>query len=502
MASLLSVTRGKIMAYGGLGTPLAMIGYPIAIWLIPFYSEVTNFDLVLLANLLLIARLTDVITDPILGQLGDSTRTPIGRRKPWIIVGVPLMMLAIYYVFTPGEKLISLEPLASQDLINYPSYVVNLLLFLFSEDLVLLILDPKVLYFLSWMMLMYLGSTTIGIPYGAWGAEISPDYHQRSRIVSGREGWTLIGLLISALIPLAIEVSGKGISLGESFSRMLAAIFLFQDFSTSGKMRDILAFMGMGIIFLLPIFAAWAIWKVPDPMPEIQKKIPLREGLKYAVENPLLLRILIIIFLVIAGESFRNTLSLWFVRDVIGIETVGASYARYFIAGLIGIPFWLWLGKSINKHKAFCITLIGTGLVSFLCFFLENGDYKQFHALFLLKGFCFGGLQFLPASMLADVVDLDSLKTGGKRAGTFFALNGMIAKISAMVAVWAAAVLVANFGFVPGEVNNEEAMLALRVLYCMGCAAFFLPALILCWFYPLTKEKHLEIRKKLELQNT
>ena len=75
MASISSVSRGKIMAYGGLGAPLAMIGYPIAIWLIPFYSEVTGFKLALLADLLLIARLTDVITDPLMGQWGDSTKT-------------------------------------------------------------------------------------------------------------------------------------------------------------------------------------------------------------------------------------------------------------------------------------------------------------------------------------------------------------------------------------------------------------------------------------------
>ncbi|RZO96908.1 MAG: MFS transporter, partial [Gammaproteobacteria bacterium] len=383
MTSLVSITRSKIMAYGGLGTPLAMIGYPIAIWLIPFYSEVTKFQLALLADLLLLARLTDVITDPLIGQLGDSTATKYGRRKPWIVLGVPLMMIAVYKLFAPGE-------------------------------------DVTVSYFLFWMVLMYLGFTIIGIPYGAWGAEISPDYHQRSRIVSGREAFTLIGLLISALIPLGVEVSGEGVSLKEGLNRTLAAIFLFKDFSTSNQMRDILGYMGLGIILLLPIFAAIALWKVPDPMPEVKKKIPLKEGLKYAKENPLLVRILAIIFLVIAGESFRNTLSLWFVRDVIGIETVGASYARYFIAGFLAIPFWLWLGKVIGKHRAFCITLVGTGTVSFLCFFLEFGDYAQFHVLFLLKGACFGGLQFLPASMLADVVDIDSLKTGGRRAGTFF----------------------------------------------------------------------------------
>ena len=464
MESAQPVKRNTILFYGGLATPLAMIGYPIAIWLIPFYSEVVGIELYVIANILLLARFTDVITDPILGQLGDSTKTRFGRRKPWIILGVPLMMFAIYKLFIPGAEV-------------------------------------SVMYFVIWMMLMYLGSTIIGIPYGAWGAEISPDYHQRSRIVSGREGWTLIGLLIAALIPLSIEVSGNGLSIGESVTRMLQAVFLFQDFSTSGKMRDILAYMGMGIVILLPLFAGLALWKVPDPMPEVKKKIPLKEGLKYAAENPLLVRILLIIFLVIAGESFRNTLSLWFVRDVIGIETVGASYARYFIAGFIAIPFWLWLGKTIGKHRAFCITLVGTGSVSFLCFFLENGDFKYFHILFLLKGACFGGLQFLPASMLADVVDLDSLKTGGRRAGTFFALNGMIAKVSSMLAVWAAARLIDAFGFVPGAENSDSAMMALRAFYCFGCAAFFLPALILTWFYPLTNEKHIELRKELEEQS-
>ena len=103
--------------------------------------------------------------------------------------------------------------------------------------------------------------------------------------------------------------------------------------------------------------------------------------------------------------------------------------------------------------------------------------------------------------MLADVVDLDSLKTGGRRAGTFFALNGMIAKISAMLAIWAAAILVDFSGFIPGTDNTEDSLLALRTLYCLGCAAFFLPALFLTWYYPLTKEKHHELRMELESQS-
>ena len=77
----------------------------------------------------------------------------------------------------------------------------------------------------------------------------------------------------------------------------------------------------------------------------------------------------------------------------------------------------------------------------------------------------------------------------------------MIAKVSAMIAVWAAAILVDFSGFIPGTLNSESAMLALRVYYCLGCAAFFLPALFLTWFYPLTKEKHKKLREELEIQS-
>jgi len=96
------------------------------------------------------------------------------------------------------------------------------------------------------------------------------------------------------------------------------------------------------------------------------------------------------------------------------------------------------------------------------------------------------------------VIDLVELTT---RFLDDFSKTDLIAKVSAMIAVWAAAILVDFSGFVPGTLNSESAMLALRVYYCLGCAAFFLPALFLTWFYPLTKEKHKELREELESQS-
>ena len=51
----------------------------------------------------MLARFTDVITDPLMGELSDRWQTRFGRRKPWVVVGAPLMMLGVYKLFIPPE---------------------------------------------------------------------------------------------------------------------------------------------------------------------------------------------------------------------------------------------------------------------------------------------------------------------------------------------------------------------------------------------------------------
>ena len=82
---------------------------------------------------------------------------------------------------------------------------------------------------------MYIGTTLIGLPYGAWGAELSPDYHQRARVTAWREQFTLIGLLVAAFIPFLVEQYGdgttasimRGMALAIAISAPLAMLLLF-----------------------------------------------------------------------------------------------------------------------------------------------------------------------------------------------------------------------------------------------------------------------------------
>jgi Na+/melibiose symporter-like transporter len=147
--------------------------------------------------------------------------------------------------------------------------------------------------------------------------------------------------------------------------------------------------------------------------------------------------------------------------------------------------------------------MITVSIVSISMVGLGPGDYWPFMALFLVKGFCFGGLQFLPLAMLADVVDVDSLHSGGRRAGAFFAISGMTGKLASAFGSGISVNLVALAGFVPSGapgVNGPEQLLALAVLYAVAPALFFCSALYLVWHFPITAESHAELRAKLAEQ--
>jgi Na+/melibiose symporter-like transporter len=336
------------------------------------------------------------------------------------------------------------------------------------------------LHLLVWLTVMMLGSTLISLPYGAWGAELSPDYHQRSRITASREVYVLAGLLLAAFVPFMVE------SLGET---------------DTGSVLEALA---LTIVILLPISVALVLWRVPEPQFAAHAKVSLKQGMRHMLRNGPFKRILAIILLVTFGEAFRNALSLFFMSDVVGITNRGTAYLYYFGTGLLAIPIWLGLGRRIGKHRAFATAMISVSVISVSMFFLEYGQHGLFMALFTAKGFCFGALQFLPLAMLADVVDVDSLRSGGRRAGAFFAISGMTGKMATAFGSGVAGNMLALAGFDPSRgpgANGPQELLALAGLYAIAPAIFFCAALSLLWQYPLTAEHHARLQAELADQS-
>ena len=130
-----------------------MFGYPIAIWLPAFYAGELGLSLAAVGTMIMLARLTDVVTDPVIGFFSDRSKSRFGRRKPFMVGGLPFLVLGVVMLFIPRQ--LGIETIGQ-------------------------------IHLVFWISFMFLGSTLVYIPYYAWGAELSSDYNERSRITAVR----------------------------------------------------------------------------------------------------------------------------------------------------------------------------------------------------------------------------------------------------------------------------------------------------------------------------
>lgn len=447
------LTNWQLAAYGQLVVPLAVIGLPVAVYIPPFYSGTLGLDLAAVGLILMLARISDVITDPLIGRLSDRTRTRFGRRRPWVVAGVPVMMLSAYMLFLPAEEVSNL-------------------------------------YLLVWIAAIYLGYTLITIPYGAWGAELSGDYHERNRITGSREIFLLIGLLVAISAPIAGAYwNGDGEAQGAAS-------------------RSAVGILGWLTVILLPLCAMTAFAAVPEPAIQETKTIPFRRGLAVAMKNgPFRIILLSSIFGALAG-SINVGVVIFFYEHVAGIgEASTILIFMLFVAGVIGSPFWVWLGGRIGKHRAIAVA----GLASMFVFALvpvviyvvkpvaPELVFLCFLFVTIVQGLAFGAAPILGPSIIADVVDLDTLKSGEPRAAFIFAFIGMVRKVFEAMGVGIALPILAYAGFnAQSSDNSPEALLTLLIMFCIVPLLLWLISIAIILRYPITQERQKRLRSALE----
>ncbi len=440
-----SITRSKAWIYGSLSFPIAMLGYPLGAYIPRLYSTEMGISLTMIGLVITAAAIFDAITDPLMGHFSDRWRTRWGRRRPWMVVGIPLWLFAVYMLLNPS-------------------------------------IGVTVVYLAFFYIFMRAASTIFGLPYAAWGVELSSDYHARTMIQSAREKYVLAGLIASAgMVAFSEEIFGRA-----------EASFVLSNIS-------------LVVVFMVPLAAALVLIKVHEVPTYNAPPVSFKEGVGRMWKNKLFFRLLMIELLIAGGENFRNTLSLLFLQDYIGMTGIGRALVLYFGAGLLAIPFWDFLAKRFGKHVSLASAMVLVGAVSLGVLTQMSNPGMLFYILFGLKGFCFGAFAYLPRAMLADVVDLDTVRTGAARPASYFAILGFVTKCAASFGGLSLPILaVVGYSAASDAVNGPDELLWLGVLYGVVPTAVFVFAFYLCITWPLTDKLHEKvvriIKKRYERQ--
>ena len=427
----------RLLAYGLIEAPIGGALTMLSIFLGFIYTEHgVSFGAVSLV--LMVARLLDVAIDPMVGLLSDRTRNRFGRRKTWIVAGTPIFLVAAWRLFLPPEQ------------VDTP-------------------------YFALWMVLFWLGFSMINIPYYAWGAELSPDYHERTRITTARTMIGTLGSVAALSVPIILwKLAGSADQPPPSY--IAAAVVGYT-------------------VWLLPGFIAFAALRVPD-LGTSGARVPILKGLRVMRRNGAFLRLLGAFTIVGLGPVLQGAMFPYFMQNVVREERPWLLLL-YFPTVFCGIAFWAFVARFFEKHATW---MLGMGVMvgaTSLYLLVGEGDIAGMAAILVISGVGSGALSALPASMKADVVDLDAVESGEDRAGVFFAAWSLALKFVAAVGQGLAFGTLALIGFQRGAENGPDEILGLRIFYSAGPALLYLTGLLLIRGYPITAARHAQLRAEI-----
>jgi GPH family glycoside/pentoside/hexuronide:cation symporter len=427
-----------LAAFAAPCLPLAGLGLPLVVYLPEFYASEVGLSLAQVGFAFMAVRFLDMAFDPFIGGVMDRTRTRFGRFRPWFALGAPILMLATAMLFMPGPGVTTF-------------------------------------YLWGWLLVLYAGVSIATLSQLAWGASLSPDYHQRSRVYAWWQGANVVGMILVLVLPTVLPRLG--------IKAHAAAV----------------GAMGWFVVLLLPITVALAVLRVPEP--RIQSA-PERSGLaEYfkLLRRPTVARLLIVDFLVGAGPSITAALFFFFFVRVKDFDKGTASLLLliYFVGGLIGAPIWTRLAYRIGKHRTLAVSGLFYAAATLGSNLIPPGAAPVAAVMMFLAGLPYSAGAFLLRAMMADVADEELLDSRIDRTGLLYALLSGTVKIASAAAVGITFPLLALLGFDAKATGVSTGLDGLTIMFTLGPAALALAASAIIAGFPLTEARHGEIRDAL-----
>lgn len=393
-----------------------MAALPLYVHLPQFYGDARGVPLATLGALLLVLRAADGVADPLLGALCDRARS---RKLPiaWAVPVLAAGMVALFLPPTTGTA-------------------------------------GQVAWLAVTLTFVYAAFSAASISHGAWGAELSSDPVERTRITATREAFALAGVVLASVAPALLGGEGGEAAGLPRFAWIFAATLIVCASCT---------------LMLAPTVAP------PPPAATAllaDAAVPLRDAH---------FRRLLAVFVGngIAG-AIPATLVLFFIADVLRAQAhAGVFLALYFMSAAAGMPLWVRLSARVGKVRAWYVAM-ALAIAAFVwALALGAGDAVAFGAICIASGLSLGADLALAPSLLADVIG----RQGAMRAtGAYFGIWTLATKLNLALAAGIGLPLVAVFGYAPGA-HDASALRALAWVYAgLPCVLKLLAGTLLARF--------------------
>ena len=423
------VPRGRLASF--CVTALAIQGFAtlITVFLPEFYANALALPMGAVGTAFMTVRVLDLMIDPVLGGMMDSTRSRWGRYRPWLAASAPILVLSAWMLFE-AERGVTMA------------------------------------YLWTWLFVAFLGFSMIVLSHLAWTATLSSVPAERTRIFAWWQIFATAGQFsILAILPVVARE--------------------FPDDPAAGMRAA-----GWVMMLLIPAAILLALKTTPErpPAAAIGPRFAARDYLALLTQGPVI-RLVLADLAIAMSNGIANAVALFFYMGQLGFDRATAStlILTAYAAAFAGTPLFAKLAGRIGKARAL---MAGASLQAVLQLAMALQPAHSFWltaANAVALGICIPIAWFLPRALMADVADFSRERFGADKTGLLYAtLNGSM-KLALGLAVGCAFLLLDWFGFDPTKSGDPANALPLRMLIGVVPAILSL-AVVLCMFrYPETR---------------
>jgi GPH family glycoside/pentoside/hexuronide:cation symporter len=415
----------QLAAYGAGGIiPIAL--FNIAGILVGLMGNISlGLSAFWLGAILIVPRLWDALSDPLIGHLSDNTRTRWGRRRPYLLIGgiaVAVFFVAIWWI-PKGDLVRAWFPTDA----GFQWF--------------------QLAYILFFLLIFFTAVNIFEIPHGALGMEMTTDYHERTRLFSAK---SFVGNLFAMSTPWLFA---------------LASLEIFK--GPGGNEVDGMRYVSLVIAAILIPLSFWWFFKLREPgftKVEKQEKTPFWKDMKHTASNRNFIMLTLTIFTLAMGFNFVQLLGSYipifyiFGGDkVAGATLLGINGTIWAITGLLAVFPLNWISPKLGKRNTLAIAILLMCLAQLSKIVCYNPSYP--YLIIIPTVLLSAGMLFfftLGSSMVGDICDEDELKTGYRSEGSYYSVFWWFIKMGSALASFVAGALIVFTMFDETQVTKVD----------------------------------------------